>query len=67
VTTLDKGHFLERPRWQDGSGAAKARSFVSAGGADPFAWLKNVLTRIAAYPINRLTELLPHNWVPSHA
>jgi len=36
-------------------------------GVDPFAWLKDVLSRIAAYPITRLAELLPHNWAPAQA
>ncbi len=25
-------------------------------------WLKNVLTRIPMHPINKIKELLPHNW-----
>jgi hypothetical protein len=25
-------------------------------------WIQDVLTRIAAHPITRLAELLPHNW-----
>ncbi len=29
---------------------------------NPFHWLKNVLCRIPTYPINRVHELLPHNW-----
>ena len=32
-------------------------------GADPQAWLADVLTRIASTPISRLDELLPWNWV----
>jgi hypothetical protein len=34
-------------------------------GVDPFAWLKQVLSRIITHPINRIAELLPHNWVPA--
>jgi transposase len=30
-------------------------------GIEPYAWLKNVLENIAAHPINRIKELLPHN------
>ncbi|MDZ7403326.1 MAG: IS66 family transposase, partial [candidate division KSB1 bacterium] len=29
---------------------------------EPFAYLKDVLTRIADYPISRVAELLPQNW-----
>ena len=29
---------------------------------EPYAWLKNVLTRIPNHPINKIKELLPHHW-----
>lgn len=29
---------------------------------NPYDWLKDVLTRIAAHPISKIAELLPHNW-----
>ena len=48
-----------------GRTAAVLRSFVASCQrirVDPFAWFKDVLARIASYPINRLAELLPHNW-----
>jgi transposase len=31
-------------------------------GADPRAWLADVLARIADHPASRLHELLPGNW-----
>jgi transposase len=52
---------------QGGKTAAVLRSFVASCqrvGVDPFTWLKDVLSRIAAHPITRLAELLPHNWAP---
>ena len=48
-----------------GKTAAVLRSFVACCQrilVDPFAWFKNVLDRIATHPINRIAELLPHNW-----
>jgi transposase len=31
-------------------------------GVDPWEWLNDVITRINNYPINKIHELLPHNW-----
>ena len=33
---------------------------------NPFEWLKYVLQNINEYPINRIQELLPHNWKPKN-
>jgi len=33
-------------------------------GVDPMAWLADVLKRILDHPVNRIDELLPHNWKP---
>jgi len=55
---------------QGGKTAAVLRSFVATCqrvGLDPFLWLQDVLSRIAAHPITRLAELLPHNWTPAPA
>jgi hypothetical protein len=55
---------------EGGKTAAVLRSFVASCqrvGVDPFRWLQDVLTRIAAHPITRLAELLPHNWAPAQA
>ncbi len=48
-----------------GRTAAVLRSFVAScqrAKVDPFAWFMDVLSRIGPHPINRITELLPHNW-----
>lgn len=48
-----------------GRTAAVLRSFIASckrSGVEPFAWFRNVLSRIASHPITQLTELLPHNW-----
>jgi transposase len=55
---------------QGGKTAAILRSFVAScqrAGVEPFTWLKDVLSRIGAHPIPRLSELLPHNWTPAPA
>jgi transposase len=33
-------------------------------GVNPFIWLKEVLTILPSYPINKIKELLPHNYTP---
>ena len=51
-----------------GRTAAVLRSFIASckrSGVEPFAWLRDVLSRITAHPITRLSELLPHNWKPT--
>jgi hypothetical protein len=48
-----------------GRTAAVLMSFIAMckrNGVEPFAWFRDVLTRIAGHPINRIEELLPHNW-----
>ena len=55
---------------QGGKTAAVLRSFVASCqrvGVDPFAWFKDVLSRIADHPITRVAELLPHNWASTRA
>lgn len=34
-------------------------------GVEPYAYLKDVLERLAQHPVNRLAELLPFNWQPA--
>lgn len=53
-----------------GRTAAVLRSFVTSCELvkiDPFAWFRDVLSRIAEFPIPRLDELLPHRWAEANA
>ena len=55
---------------QGGRTAAVLRSFTASCQrvqVEPFAWFKDVLSRIATHPIHRIAELLPHNWQPIQA
>ncbi len=48
-----------------GKTAAVLLSFIAMckrNAVEPFAWFRDVLSRIAAHPIHRIEELLPHNW-----
>jgi transposase len=48
-----------------GKTAAVLRSFVTSCELvklDPFIWFCDVLSRIAACPMSKLDELLPHRW-----
>jgi transposase len=50
-----------------GKRAAVLLSFIAMckrNAVEPFAWFRDVLSRIAAHPIHRIEELLPHNWKP---
>src|SRR5204863_8869617 len=48
-----------------GKTAAVLLSFIATckrNAVEPFAWFRDVLTRVATHPISRIEELLPHNW-----
>lgn len=48
-----------------GKTAAVLLSFVAMckrNAVEPFAWFRDVLSRIARHPVHRIEELLPHNW-----
>lgn len=32
-------------------------------GVNPYTWLNDVLSRISEHPVNKIKELLPHNWI----
>jgi len=50
-----------------GRRAAAVMSLIQSAkmnGHDPYAYLKDVLTRLPTHPNNRIEELLPQNWMP---
>jgi hypothetical protein len=63
---------LGRGNWRffgsdGGKTAAVLWSFIAPwkrSGVVPFAWFHDVLSRVSAHSITRLSELLPHNWKP---
>ena len=62
---ISDGRYLLFGSNRGGQTAAVLLSFVATCkgcGVEPFAWFRDVLTRIATHPVNRLAELLPHNW-----
>jgi hypothetical protein len=53
-----------------GRTAAVLKSFIAScqqSKVEPWAYLRDVLTRIAAHPVHALDELLPANWKPASA
>ena len=53
-----------------GKTAAVLKSFIAScqqSKVEPWAYLCDVLTRIAEHPVNALEELLPSNWKPASA
>jgi transposase len=64
---LGRGNWTFFGSDQGGKTAAVLRSFIASCkrcGVEPFAWFRDVLSRIPAHSVNRLEELLPHNWKP---
>lgn len=71
-----RGVVVGRQNWlffgSDGGGetAAVLRSFMVScqqAGVEPYAYMCDVLRRIADFPIQRIAELLPMNWKPADA
>lgn len=53
-----------------GKRAAAVMSLVHSArinGHDPYAYLKDVLTRLPTHKARDIAELLPHRWIPAAA
>ncbi|OLE11975.1 MAG: hypothetical protein AUG89_08650 [Acidobacteria bacterium 13_1_20CM_4_56_7] len=64
AVALDRKNYLFAASDRGGESAAAMYSLIGTAklnGIDPENYLRNVLSRIAEYPINRIQELLPWN------
>jgi transposase len=71
-----RGWAVGRNNWtffgsdRSGRTAAILRSFVASCElvkVEPFAWFRDVLSRVAAHPVTKLEQLLPHRWAQAPA
>jgi transposase len=68
VVALGRKNYLFAGSDVGGKRAASIYSLVGSAklnGLDPEAYLREVLTRIADHPVNRIADLLPWNLVPT--
>jgi transposase len=67
---LGRKNWLFAGSLRAGRRAAAVMSLIQSAkmnGHDPYAYLKDVLTRLPTHPNNRTEELLPHRWQPEKA
>jgi transposase len=67
---IGRGNWMFFGSDKGGKTAAVLLSFIAMckrNAVEPFAWFRDVLSRIAMHPVNRVAELLPHNWKPFDA
>ena len=65
---LGRSNWLFAGSLRAGQRAAAAMSLIQSArmnGHDPYAYLKDVLTRLPTHKASRIDELLPHRWQPS--
>ncbi|MFK3796022.1 IS66 family transposase [Pseudomonas sp. NPDC088444] len=65
---LGRKNWLFAGSLRSGKRAAAIMSLIQSvrlNGHDPYAYLKDVLTRLPTQRASKLTELLPHQWVPA--
>ncbi|WP_415792854.1 IS66 family transposase [Bordetella tumulicola] len=64
---LGRANWLFAGSLRAGKRAAPVMTLVQSAklnGHDPYAYLKDVLTRLPTQPASRIDQLLPHNWQP---
>ena len=65
---LGRSNWLFAGSLRAGKRAAAVMSLIQSArlnGHDPYAYLKDVLTRLPTQPASRIAQLLPHRWQPS--
>lgn len=68
MIALGRKNYLFAGSDTGGERAAAIYSLIETAklnGLDPEAWLRDILTRIADHPVNRVAELLPWKWTAS--
>ena len=66
IRTLGRANWLFAGSLRSGQRGAALMTLIQSArlnGHDPYAYLKDVLTRLPTQKASALTELLPHNWV----
>jgi hypothetical protein len=64
---LGRSNWLFAGSLRSGQRAANVMSLIQSAklnGHDPYAYLKDVLTRLPTQRASKIDELLPHNWSP---
>ena len=64
---LGRSNWLFAGSLRSGQRAANVMSLIQSAkmnGHDPYAYLKDVLTKLPTLSASRFNELLPHNWQP---
>jgi len=65
---IGRSNWLFAGSLRSGKRAAALMTLIQSArlnGHDPYAYLKDVLTRLPTQKTSALTELLPHNWMPA--
>ena len=67
---IGRNNWLFAGSLRAGQRAAAVMSLIQSArmnGHDPYAYLKDVLTRLPTHKASRIVELLPHRWKPADA